>query len=92
MIKIGNFGITSDSHGYTVGKVSTVKDKKTGEESEVITSAKYYSNLQGCLRSIRKQMHFEAIKEFDGNMSEAIQLLNATDERFEALIANVEKV
>ena len=92
MIKVGNFGITAGSHGYTVGKVSTVKDKKTGVESECITSAKYYSNLQGCLRCIRKQMHFEAIKEFDGGMSEAIQLLNATDERFEALIADVEKV
>ena len=91
MIKIGNFGITADSHGYTVGKVSTIKDKKTGEESEVITSAKYYPNLQGCLRCIRKQMHFEAIKGFEGDMNAAIQLLNATDERFEALIACVEK-
>ena len=92
MIKIGSFGITADTHGYTVGKVSIVKDKKTGEESETIASAKYYPNLQGCLRYIRKQMHYEAIKDFEGSMYEAIQLLNVADERFETLIADVEKV
>ena len=92
MIKIGSFGITADSHGYTVGKISTVKDKKTGEESEILAAAKYYPTLQGCLRCIRKQMHFEAIRDFEGSMKAAIQLLNETDERFETLIADVEKV
>lgn len=92
MIKIGNYGITSDTHGYTVGRITTTKDKKTGEESEVLTATKYYGDLQGCLRYIRKQMHFEVIREFEGDMHAAIQLLNATDECFESLITNVEKV
>jgi len=91
MIRIGSFGIIADSYGYAVGKISRYKNKKTGEETEILTSTKYYGSLQGCLSCIRKQIHLKVIKDFDGSLKEAIQALNDADERFEALIEDVEK-
>lgn len=91
MIRVEGFGITADSHGYTVGKPSVYTDKKTGAESEILTSPKYFGSMQGCLRYIRKQMQYEAVKNTDGGIAEAIQAINAADERFERLIAGIEK-
>ena len=91
MIKIREFGITADSHGYTVGKLSVYKDKKTGDETEILTASRYFGNLQGCLRYIRKQMHLEAMKLFDGTIGDAIDMLDEIDEKFERLIAGAEK-
>lgn len=91
MIRIEGYGITADSNCYTVGKIATHNDKKTGSTVEVLTGAKYYSNLQGCLKYIRKQMHVRALEGFDGGLRETVDVLKAVDERFEALIEGAEK-
>ena len=91
MIRVEGFGITADSNGYTVGKPSTYMDKKTGAESESLTSPRYFGNMQGCLRYIRKQMHYAAIKSTDGDINAAIKAIADADERFEKLIEGVEK-
>lgn len=91
MIRIEGYGITADSNCYTVGKIATHNDKKTGSTVEVLTGAKYYSNLQGCLKYIRKQMHVRTLEGFDGGLREAVELLEGIDDRFEAMIADVEK-
>lgn len=91
MIKVEGFGITADTHGYTVGKPCVYTDKKTGAESEILTSPKYFGNMKSCLRYIRKQMQYEAVKNTDGGIDEAIQAINSADERFERMIAGVEK-
>lgn len=91
MIRIEGYGINADANSYTVGKIAVHIDRKTGAEVEVLTSAKYYANLQGCIKHIRKQMHVKALEGFDGGLKEAVELLRAVDERFEALIEDVEK-
>ena len=91
MIKIEGFGITADTHGYTVGKPCVYTDKKTGAENEILTSPKYFGSMQSCLRYIRKQMQYEAVKNTGGGITEGIQAINAADERFERLIVGIEK-
>ena len=91
MIRIEGYGITADSNCYTAGKIATHNDKKTGSTVEALTGAKYYSNLQGCLKYIRKQMHVRALEGFDGGLRGAVELLKGIDDRFEAMIAGVEK-
>lgn len=91
MIRIEGFGITADSHGYTVGKPVVYTNKETGAESEILTSPRYFGNMKACLRYIRKQMHYEAIKNTDGDINAAIKALADADERFEKLIEGVEK-
>ena len=91
MIRIGKFGITADTTGYTVGRIAQRKNKNTGEETDVLVNAKYYSGLPGCLRYIRKQMHLEAIAEYDGDLSGAIDRLNDTDRVFDSLVRDMEE-
>lgn len=91
MIKLFGYGVTAGAYGYTVGKVYVYKAKKTGVETEMLATPHYYSDLQGCLRYIRRQMHYDALREFDGSIIDAIDLLKGIDEMFEKVIASVEK-
>ena len=90
MIRIGEYGITSDASGFVVGKIARRLDKKTGIEVESLSGPRYFSNLQGCLRELRKKAHLEAISEYDGDLSGAIAVLDEANMEFERLIEGVE--
>ena len=91
MIRIlGKYGINASERCYEVGKISKTVDKKTGEEKTIIANAKYVSNLQAALKVIRKAMHLEALKNFEGELQAAIEALERVDKQFEELIKNIE--
>jgi len=87
---IDKYGIKASDRCYEVGKISKAVDKKTGVEREIIANAKYVPTLQAALKVIRKTLHFEAIKNIDGDLQTAIEALEAVDKRFEELIKNIE--
>ena len=91
MIRIGEYGITSDASGFVVGKIARKKGKKAGAEVEYLSGPKYFSNLQGCLRELRKKAHLEAVEQYDGDLSGAIAVLDEANMKFERLIEGVER-
>lgn len=85
------YGIGTYDGGYTFGKVTIAKDKKTGEEREVVSSTQYFSTIQGAmLRAYRVIARdrlaaktgdislLEAIEEFDRLSDELSKLLEKT--------------
>lgn len=89
---IDKYGIDASDRCYEVGKIGKTTDKKTGEVKEYIANASYVSSLQQALKVIRKKMHLEAIKNIDGDLHAAIEVIKKADERFEELIKDIEKV
>lgn len=89
MIRIGEYGIMADNSGFVVGKVARRLDKKTGIEVESLSAPRYFSNLQGCLRELRKKAHLEAIEQYDGDLTGAIAVLDEANMKFESLIESV---
>lgn len=90
MIRIDNYGIDVVDHSYAVGRILTMTDKKTGEKKEYLSNPRYFCSLQLCLRQIRRWMHYEGLKNVT-TVGEAIEALGKIDERFESLIAGIEK-
>ena len=90
MIRIENYGIDVVDHSYSVVRVLTMRDKKTREQKEYLANPRYFPTLQGCLRQIRRWMHYEGLKNVT-TVGEAIEALGKIDERFESLIAGIEK-
>lgn len=90
MIRVGKYGIDASDRCYEVGKIGKITDKKTGEEREYIKNARYYVTFNDALRYIRKAMHFEAIRNMDGDLNAAIEAIKQADERFAELISGVE--
>ena len=90
MIRVGKYGIDASDRCYEVGKIGKITDKKTGEEKEHIVNPSYFPTIQGALKHIRKKMHFETVKNMDGDIQSAIEALRKTDEHFEKLISIVE--
>lgn len=86
MTKIDKYGINADANCYSVGLVSVVMDRKTGEEMEVISSPKYYPSFSGCLKYIRNHMQRTALAELNGSLDDAIRTIEAINEKFTSLI------
>ena len=91
MIRIGEYGIAADNSGFVVGKITRRIDKKTGIKVESLSGPRYFSNLQGCLRELRKKGHLEAIEAYDGDLAGAVVVLDEANMKFERLIEGVEK-
>ena len=91
MIRIDKYVISAYDRGYQVGELTTSTNKETGEVTERINKPSYFSSIQKCLAQIRMRMHLESIQQYDGDLSGACELLAKADERFEALVAGVEK-
>lgn len=90
MIRVGIYGIDASDRCYEVGKVGKNTDKKTGEEKEYIMNPSYFTSLAGALKHIRKKMHFEAVRNMDGDIQAAIEALGKADEQFGKLISGIE--
>lgn len=91
MIRIDKYVISAYDRGYQVGELTTSTNKETGEVTERINKPAYFDSIQRCLAKIRMMMHLEAIQQYDGDLAGACELLYKADERFEALVAGVEK-
>ena len=91
MIRIGKYGISASDRSYEVGRIAQTKDKKTGSVVEYLTGVSYFSTLQGCLKWIRKRMHFDTVRKLDGDLQAAVEALRKSDEQFEQMIAGIEK-
>ena len=90
---IDGYAIDVDKHCYTVGipKKQTIVNKKTGEskETEVMTSATYYSTLDQTLRGWWRVMRKKELENFEGTLEEALEKVRKLDERVIAVIDKV---
>lgn len=91
MIRIDKYAISAYDRGYMVGELVSYTNKETKEVTERINKPSYFSSIQRCLAKIRMMMHLEAIDQYDGDLSGACLLLAKADEKFEALVAEIEK-
>ena len=83
MIRImDKYGIEVSDKCYAVGKIGKSVNKKTGEETEMLQSPAYCTSVQGALKSLRKRMHLEALKSFEGTLDEAVKKIQNLDDRF----------
>lgn len=89
MIRIGDYGIDVSDKCYTVGKVSKITDKKTGEEKEYLINPSYATSFAFALKCVRKAMHREAIGNTDGDLNAAIEAIQKADAMFESLLKKI---
>ena len=83
MIRIlGKYGIDVSDRCYSVGKICTTTDKKTGNQVEVLQAPSYCTTVEAALKSLRKRLHMEGLKSFDGTLEEAVKRVQAMDDRF----------
>ncbi len=83
MIRImDKYGIEVSDKCYAVGKIGKSVNKNTKEETEVIQSPAYCTSVEGALKSLRKRMHLEALKSFEGTLEEAVKKIQSLYERF----------
>lgn len=94
MIQLSDgYVINVDSTCYTVGipKKTTIVDKKTGESKEntIMSEAKYYSSFDGAIVGWWNTMRKKALSDFDGSLSEAIEIIQKQDEQIKQLLSNI---
>ena len=80
------YGIEVSEKCYAVGKIRNTTDKITGQPEEEIQSPAYCTTLEGALQALRRKMHLDAIKPFDGTLEEAVEKIRSLDDRFCAAI------
>lgn len=94
MIRIGPYGINISDRCFEVGKITvrTVKktDKDTKETAETkeeyLNNPGYYFTMDTALKAVRKRMLIDAIKDYDGDLMDAIALVKACDRDFSRLV------
>jgi hypothetical protein len=96
MIRLdGGYAIDVDSMSYVVGiaKMTEVVDKKTGEKhsKEIITEPKYYSTLDQALFGYWKMMRRKCLYNFEGSLTEALEVVKKQDEKIRKLIEGVKE-
>lgn len=86
---IDNYVIDVSDNCYQVGKLATTTNKKTGETTEYIAAPKYVSTFDAALKCIRKSMRMERLKDFDGTLTDAINLIIGIDQNFEDSLGQI---
>lgn len=94
MIRLSDgYAIDVDIHCYTVGvpKKQVVVNKKTGEskETEIMTDARYYATLDQALLGWWKAMRKKALINFEGSLSDALDVVKKQDEKVTKIITNI---
>lgn len=90
MIRImDKYGIEVSDKCYAVGKIGKSVDKKTGKESEILLHPSYCTSVASALNALRKRLHMDVVKSFDGTLEEAVSKINAIDDRFNAELAKI---
>ena len=94
MMRFDKYGIQVDEKCYVVGipKMEKYKDKKGVEkEIETLDKTTYHSGLGEAIKNIRKRMHMEALKKYDGDLDGALDVIAKVDAKFDRLLAKIEK-
>lgn len=96
MIRLeGGYAIEVDSMSYNLGipKMTTVVNKKTGEETtkEVLTECKYYSSLDQALLGYWKIMRRKSLVNYEGGLKEALKRIEKQDAVIRKLIERVKE-
>lgn len=90
MIRImDKYGIEVSEKCYAVGKIGKSTNKKTGEVTEDLQHPAYCTSIASALKAVRKRLHMDAVKSFDGPLEEAIDKIRAIDDRFNAEVAKI---
>lgn len=87
---IDGYGIKVSSNCYTIGKQSMRTNKETNKQTEVFTELGYYPTVQSALKGVRKHLHRDVLVDFEGSLSEAIKAISEMEDRFNALLEQVE--
>ena len=87
---IDGFKIKATSNCYEVGKDHDEKNKETGEIKTIFKAMTFYTTFSGAMKGARRLLHREALKSFDGSLQEAVAVIRSLDERFNALIENID--
>ena len=83
MIRVlDKYGIEVSDKCFAVGKICTTTDKKTGRQIEVLQAPSYCTTVEAALKLLRKRLHMEGLKSFDGTLEEAVKRVQAMDDRF----------
>lgn len=77
-----NYSIDVSDKCYVVSKVAKRIDKKSGEEIEYTVALGYYSTLMNAIKGMRSYLQINLLKEYDGEIRGAIEMLEKLDERF----------
>lgn len=81
MIRIlEKYGIEVSDKCYAVGKISNTTDKKTGKLLEVLQSPSYCTTIEAAVKALRRKLHMDSIKSFDGTLEAAINEIHKRDE------------
>ena len=96
MIRLdGTYAISVDSNSYTLGipKMTTVVNKKTGEEStkEIIAEPKYYTTLDQALIGYWKILRKNKLTNFEGSIQEALEVVKKQDEKILKLLSKIKE-
>lgn len=82
MIRVLNkYGIEVSDKCFAVGKICTTTDKKTGNQVEVLQAPSYCTTVEAAIKSLRKRLHMEGLKSFDGTLEEAVKRVQAMDDK-----------
>lgn len=91
MIRVlDKYGIEVSDKCFAVGKICTTTEKKTDKQTgetivrqvEVLQAPSYCTTVEAALKSLRKRLHMEGLKSFDGTLEEAVKRVQAMDDRF----------
>lgn len=83
MIRVlDKYGIEVSDRCYAVGKICRTTDKKTGKVVEVLQAPSYCTSVESAIKSLRKRLHMEGLKSFDGTLDEAVKCVQEMDGRF----------
>jgi hypothetical protein len=83
------YGIEVSEKCYAVGKIGKVTNKNTGEVREALQCPAYCSTIANALNALRRRIHMDAVKTFDGTLEEAVDKIKAIDDRFNAEVAKI---
>lgn len=82
MIRVlDKYGIEVSDKCYAVGKICTTTDKKTGKELEVLQAPSYCTTVEAAIKSLRRRLHMEGLKSFDGTLEDAVKRVQAMDDK-----------
>ena len=90
---LGKYGIEVSDKCYAAGKIGkqkiTDKNTKITTEVDCIQNPAYCTSFQSALKAIRKRMQMDALKNIDGDLEAAVNVIRTLDERFEKMIERI---
>ena len=77
MIRFGKYGLEPDTHSWKLGEIGVRKDKKSGEDREVLLRPGYHSTIQKAIEALLNHKLIDADPSDLLRVSEEIQAFRA---------------